>query len=389
MTGARELRRGVPRIPQSPTSPSVPVGDWGIWGTEMRMAMAKRFLQSLMAYAPTGFFLELRALDRSWQPIRHWYPTTDLEGFLSRSVELADQGVDVYLGVQPRKTRGSDLASVGGLVAVSADLDCGKGKGHPNKSAALRTLERVSGLGLAPSMLVDSGGGFHAYWLLRECETTDNFDVLVDVTCRVAAAVGGDPATTSVAQILRVPGTYNWKLPKRPRHVRLLRCYPERRFDFGDFDELEPITPQRPSPSPDVSRGIYAAPRRVKAAIDAAGWRVKTKRGPKGKLRAIVLDEPCPLCPGPPVQKERPRIGTAHIAPLSGALRCKRAKCPAGAIATGVGTTGEPNGLLFKVWTRLLVPGYVAEPRSGRRRSSRQGRVSQMPGIPGLLNRGF
>src|SRR5262245_17142965 len=100
-------------------------------------------------------------------------------------------------------------------------------------------------------------------------------------------------------RILRVPGTLNWKQDDNPRPVRLLRCN-DRRFSLLDFDDL-PVMPAAVSP-----RRVYVpvtiAGSRVVAAIRAAGWHVREKRDSAGKLVALVLDEPCPFCPGRPVQ---------------------------------------------------------------------------------------
>lgn len=91
-------------------------------------------------------------------------------------------------------------------------------------------------VGLQPSMIVDSGYGLHAYWLLSESETIENGDALEKLKdgtrlwwATVAAAAGvhgwSVDSTHDVARVLRVPGTSNWKIKESPVPVRLVEGY--------------------------------------------------------------------------------------------------------------------------------------------------------------------
>lgn len=78
----------------------------------------------------------------------------------------------------------------------------------------------------SPSVLIQSGGGLHAYWLLDSPYVTDSPDRL-DVAKHMQAAwvglVGGDPGAHDLTRVLRVPGSWNYKYaPRRP--VAWERC---------------------------------------------------------------------------------------------------------------------------------------------------------------------
>lgn len=60
-----------------------------------------------------------------------------------------------------------------------------------------------------PSLIVDSGRGLHAYWLLNEPAEAD--DGLVALLRSVAAVFAGDRAVCDPARIMRLPGTINSK----------------------------------------------------------------------------------------------------------------------------------------------------------------------------------
>lgn len=71
-----------------------------------------------------------------------------------------------------------------------------------------------------PSVIVDSGGGLHAYWLLREPWLLDSDDArqAAEIVQRlwVQQVIGADPSVHDLVRILRVPGTRNFKYDPAP-----------------------------------------------------------------------------------------------------------------------------------------------------------------------------
>lgn len=338
-------------------------------------ADALRYLHLLFEGLPTQWLIELRALGRSPRVVRCWHTLDNAARAAAWCVELAARGFDVYAGVQPRHSRRGGAAAVAALHTLYADLDCGPGKALESKTHACKRLESMALLGLGPTHVIDSGGGLHAYWLLREPLRPEGHFAWREVMRAIARSLAADISVTDLPRILRVPGTLNWKQRDNPRRVSWLASEKGRRFTLLDFDPLvPPAQPQTASPLPSAN----AAPRIVQA-IRAAAWNIRERRDRAGKLVAFVLDEPCPFCPGPPVQAELPRRGTAHITPRSGALRCKRMNCAAGAAATGLAPTGEARGLTLAQWSAAFAaaganndsaPGSTALPRP--------------PGLPGV-----
>jgi hypothetical protein len=146
-----------------------------------------------------------------------------------RAIELDAGGTEgVFFGVCPRA---SDLGEHrrGGLVDVSrvqalwVDIDVAHAT-HAAKNLPPGTLEAASLLaGLPdPTMVVWSGGGLHAYWVLDEplsreagARACEGLQAIV----RAAAAQRGWhlDATANPDRVLRVPGTTNRKDPEDPR----------------------------------------------------------------------------------------------------------------------------------------------------------------------------
>lgn len=94
-----------------------------------------------------------------------------------------------------------------------------------------------------PSVVVDSGGGLHGYWLLRETfalDTDDRRGAAEVIQKLWVQTVGGDPAVHDLVRILRIPGTLNFKYDP-PRPVAFLSC------DLGRTYTLQALTAHLPA----------------------------------------------------------------------------------------------------------------------------------------------
>ena len=111
------------------------------------------------------------------------------------------------------------------------DLDCGPekaitGAGYKTKLDATWALREFCGaVGLPRPMIVDSGGGLHVYWPLKETITAERWKVIADKLKRATKALGflaDQSRTADAASVLRPVGTFNRKYDP-PRPVVLLR----------------------------------------------------------------------------------------------------------------------------------------------------------------------
>jgi hypothetical protein len=181
-------------------------------------------------------------------------PISDLEA-LAHEIEELGQREHVWVGVVPRRPH-PDTGELGGKkenVAAARVLwaDC-------DLQETPDALERLRAFSPPPRMLVSSGGGYHAYWLLRE--PIDAPDRLREANERLAAAIGADRQSAEAARILRPPGTLNFKSEYgQPRPVELLCFEPEPRCLLqevvGGLPGLEEgARPLRPKTSPSPAR---------------------------------------------------------------------------------------------------------------------------------------
>lgn len=164
---------------------------------------------------------------------------TALLDTLQRLSDTNRLGWGAYFAVGLRKLglsrwKRGGLSEVVALPAFYTDID------DPTDTVLIRLISAQ----LPPSMIVNSGGGYHAYWLLDE-PTTD-LDTAQQVLRGLAQKFGGDGL--SPAQSMRLPGTVNCK-PGRDGAVCHLITTSEHHYRVADFHSLLP-----PLPCPPVSQ---------------------------------------------------------------------------------------------------------------------------------------
>ena len=130
--------------------------------------MAKDFLNNLFKHCEEGY-LEMRPInDRGSRP-----KFFDIEeNGVSKALEYAEDLVGeyhIFFGIQPRKIQSGRDDDVEQLITFWSDIDA---KDHGNsKKKAKKALENFE---LTPSLLIDSGNGYHAYWILKNPWVIDN-----------------------------------------------------------------------------------------------------------------------------------------------------------------------------------------------------------------------
>ncbi len=148
---------------------------------------------------------------------------------LATSLERNAAGHGVYCGANPRLREGGKATDVQFARSLCVDFD------EPDTPAEA-LLQRINDADLsAPTVLVFTGGGHHAYWRLQEPLTDRG-----EYTHRQKAlinALGSDKAVHDMPRVMRLPGFVNTK-PKRDGVVaRLISCEPDRVWPVDEFPE--------------------------------------------------------------------------------------------------------------------------------------------------------
>src|SRR5690606_11337209 len=175
-----------------------------------------------------------------------WFPVTKLEQAAEAAMRLSASGKDVYFGVGLRRepvyketkdgrrylARGENedvIAIPGFWIDIDIASEAHKNTELPQSiDEALQLLEMFN---RQPSILVHSGHGLHAYWLLDEPwyfadeadhRKAENYVELFQSAIRTVAANHRGwklDNTADLARVLRVPGTTNYKAEPLPVQV--------------------------------------------------------------------------------------------------------------------------------------------------------------------------
>jgi len=143
--------------------------------------------------------------------------------------ELISDGHDVFISVgnmlKNAKSRSRD--NITDLHCLFIDLDCGPNKPYSNHKEALEKLKSVlETTGFPhPSMIVNSGGGIHAYWCFDIPIPKDDWLALAHKFKQFWLTHGLqiDPVVTAdCSRVMRVPGSKNHKIEGNIRPVSML-----------------------------------------------------------------------------------------------------------------------------------------------------------------------
>ena len=128
--------------------------------------------------------------------------------------------------------------------ALWIDIDCGEakaaeGKGYATQAIGLQEFKKFcKTTSLPPPLIVDSGYGIHAYWLLEETIGKNDWEALANrlhELCKENELIV-DPAVFEASRVLRIPGTFNFK-GEEPVEVRLINEV-SKRTPYAEIKEL-------------------------------------------------------------------------------------------------------------------------------------------------------
>jgi len=170
----------------------------------------REFLSALYGNAPHELYIELRCIHPTTADARSfWSKVGDkrsLTSAFNRATALNGDGYGVYFAPCLRQTKSGKADAAALLPALWVDLDC-----DDDSARRATALEKLYAFNPPPSAIIDSGGGLHAYWLLKESVP------LIDEATRkqtasilrgLFSALGGDPQyVKSVASVMRLPGS--------------------------------------------------------------------------------------------------------------------------------------------------------------------------------------
>ena len=222
---------------------------------ETFMTMASDFFNEL--FEPT-YNSECGEIEiRIFKPSPNQYFCKSEYEAAERAFDLCTQGIDVYFGVNPRTGNAGRKENVHYVSSFHAEIDYGT-TGHkketPHKTYE-EALNAIESFNPEPTVVIHSGGGFHCYWVLSNPVKVGDIgiQILESINKILSEKLGGDRGTQDISRVLRIPGTFNFKIPDNPREVSLI-SNGHKKYTYKDFERFISLeTPDMPKPAGKVS----------------------------------------------------------------------------------------------------------------------------------------
>lgn len=185
---------------------------------------------------------------------------------------LADTALEIRRRAQSRLETWVGIASFGdkrrsdSVVLKKSfyiDIDCGPDKAYKTKDDAKKALNKTIKQDRAiprPTIVIDSGNGFHLYWVLEAPITPKEWKPIAakfKAALRIAELHADSKVTADIARILRPPETWNVKDANDHKPCNVLKYYPRSVYTVerlclllpaaAPTDNIEQAQPQQPS----------------------------------------------------------------------------------------------------------------------------------------------
>jgi len=199
------------------------------------------FFTALYSGVKPELLLELRCIHPETEAARVlWTPIGNqkrLAATLRQADALNKSGYSVFFAPCLRREKKGSADSAALVPALWVDIDCDD---DPKQRSS--ALEKLHDFDPTPSIILDSGGGWHAYWMLDQpfmLEDDKARQQIASILHGLCAAVGGDEEyAKSVASMLRLPDSVNTK-PERGGVVAVItEFHPDRRTPLAAFEWL-------------------------------------------------------------------------------------------------------------------------------------------------------
>ena len=184
-----------------------------------------------------------------------------LDGVFEEIEKFKKKGSDVFVALGTFEGYSRKAEDCLFVRSFFIDLDVGEGKEYDSKEAAHAALYKLEGLaGLPTPVVIDSGGGIHAYWIMDTDIPKDVWKPAAEIFKTICLEhIAIDPVVTAdAARIMRCPETFNYKtgIP-RPTSVitDTIHVYSWQEFKsflYGDISEII----ERPQETQDILASV-------------------------------------------------------------------------------------------------------------------------------------
>ena len=139
------------------------------------VANCEAFLTTLYPNVPENLWLEIRCIHPITTKVRSLWASPTHEdqrnSVLKQASQLNREGYGIYFAPCLRDEQVGKTEHAAIATSLWIDIDCDDDVAQRDKA-----LAKLEAFEPAPSIIVDSGGGWHGYWLLDEPYELENYD---------------------------------------------------------------------------------------------------------------------------------------------------------------------------------------------------------------------
>ncbi len=144
--------------------------------------------------------IEFRAINNRTDAVEQKFLRSLDEDFLSANNEQRS-GWDHYFGIHPRDRNGGSAEAVSFVTCIWADVDWKNFPGGRDEA-----IQQIRNFVVPPSVVTDSGHGYHVYWFLKEPEP------LEDPQC-FGRSSGGSSRPSVLIPLMTCQGSSEFQVP--------------------------------------------------------------------------------------------------------------------------------------------------------------------------------
>jgi len=180
----------------------------------MNERQCKLYLETLFSNIADGQYIELRPIKNKNDHKQFFFKKNERDKLLQKVREL-DGKYHIFIGVLPRANKSGRDKDIEYFSTFWVDIDA-KDFGGDKKKA----YSNISNFALDPTMVIDSGNGYHVYWVLETpIKLTEDNKAKIKIMLKNLHIKTKADQTYDLARILRIPGTHNIKDPKNFKKV--------------------------------------------------------------------------------------------------------------------------------------------------------------------------
>lgn len=190
-----------------------------------------KFIEEI--FKGTNDYIEIREIDREGEARQHFIKQDDIKDY------NPPLDKNVYYGVYSRQKKDGKAKSCNTTKVLWVDYDDMADMTPGQRVEEVK--ERIRGANIPePSIIVNSGNGVHAYWLL-DSRAGDGALLVIK---EIAKVTNGDIRATDKARIMRLPNTLNVK--GEPIRCEIVQAYYNKVYNLEEIGDLLGLKVEKP-----------------------------------------------------------------------------------------------------------------------------------------------